>query len=123
MISVIRWQQIEGTVIFITGILVYSELGTGPAWWISILLFFVPDISIAGYLIGPRAGAFIYNLIHTYAFGLFLLLLGLVSGKSILILLGALWFGHSGFDRMLGFGLKTGEKFRDTHLAQIRRTP
>jgi hypothetical protein len=32
---------------------------------------------------------------------------------------GALWFAHAGFDRLLGYGLKSPEGFSFTHLGQI----
>lgn len=38
-------------------------------------------------------------------------------------LLGALWLAHSGFDRMLGYGLKSPEGFSITHLGRIGRQP
>lgn len=90
-------------------------------WWLLIPVFFAPDLAFGAYLAGPRVGAFVYNLVHIYGFGLFLLLLGSVTGHSLLLQLGALWFAHSGFDRMLGFGLKTADGFKFTHLGRIGR--
>ena len=36
-----------------------------------------------------------------------------------LMALGALWLAHSGFDRMLGYGLKAQTSFKDTHLGRL----
>lgn len=33
-------------------------------WWYFPVLFFVPDLSMLGYLAGPRLGALVYNLVH-----------------------------------------------------------
>ena len=35
-------------------------------WWVYALLFFVPDLSFAAYLSGPRFGAIVYNAAHSY---------------------------------------------------------
>ena len=35
-------------------------------WWVYGILFFVPDLSFAAYLSGPRFGALIYNAAHSY---------------------------------------------------------
>ncbi|MBA4490136.1 DUF4260 domain-containing protein [Paracoccus sp. S1E-3] len=121
MKSEIIWQRIEAALIFLTGMWVYSSLGGDLSWWLLVLVFFAPDLSFAAYLAGPRIGAFVYNFVHQYGFGLVLLMLGSVGGSSLLLQIGALWFAHSGFDRMLGYGLKTPEGFRFTHLGRIGR--
>ena len=69
---------------------------------------------IAGYLFGPRVGAWTYNIVHSYAtpatVGLVCWWLQWPVG-SLLI-----WTAHIGFDRLLGYGLKYPTAFRDTHL-------
>ncbi|MDO5643813.1 MAG: DUF4260 domain-containing protein [Paracoccus sp. (in: a-proteobacteria)] len=121
MKSEIIWQRVEGALIFLIGLWVWNSLGGGLAWWLFPLAFFAPDVSFLAYLAGPKPGAFIYNLVHNYAFGLVVLVIGSVSGQGLLMALGALWFAHSGFDRMLGYGLKTDQGFRFTHLGRIGR--
>lgn len=49
-------------------------------------------------------------------------MLGSVTGHVLLLQLGALWFAHSGFDRMLGYGLKTPQGLHHTHLSLIGST-
>ena len=34
------------------------------AWWVLSATFLLPDLSKAGYLAGPRVGAFWYNVAH-----------------------------------------------------------
>lgn len=121
MKSELIWQRVEGGLIFVIGMWVYNSLGGGLSWWQLLLAFFAPEISFAGYLAGRRIGAFVYNFVHNYAFGLIVMMLGSVTGNSVMLMLGALWFAHSGFDRMLGYGLKTDEGFRHTHLGRIGR--
>ncbi|TKW67762.1 MAG: DUF4260 family protein [Paracoccus denitrificans] len=119
----IIWQRIEGALIFVIGLWAYTSLGGGFSWWQWFLAFFAPDLGFAGYLLGRRVGAFVYNFLHIYVFGLVVLMLGSLSGSTLMMLLGAMWFAHAGFDRMLGYGLKTDQGFRFTHLGQIGRKP
>lgn len=91
----------------------------GGSWVMFLLLFFVPDVSFAGYLGGPRVGAVIYNMVHSYAAPLAATLVLLVAGSSLTLPL--IWFAHIGFDRALGYGLKYPSSFHDTHLGRIGR--
>lgn len=116
------WQRIEGAVVFLAGAALFVTLDDGIAWWLAILLFFCPDVSFAAYAVGPRTGAFVYNAVHVFAFGAVLLAAGLATGSTFISALGALWLGHSGFDRMLGYGLKSPDGFNLTHLGPIGRS-
>lgn len=119
MQGTVLWQKAEGAIIFAAGIWLYLIGAADFPWWLAILVFFAPDLSFASYLLGPKAGAFIYNLVHVYAFGAVLLVAGTALALPILSALGALWLAHSGFDRMLGYGLKSTEGFQFTHLGRI----
>jgi hypothetical protein len=76
------------------------------AWWWFPLLFFVPDVSLAGYLFGPKAGAVIYNVVHHKALSILLYLAGSLTQSPALQLAGVMMFGHSSLDRVLGFELQ-----------------
>lgn len=80
-------------------------------------IFLMPDLSMIGYLAGPRAGAFAYNMFHTVIGPLCLIGLGSVFGHALLLQLGAIWMAHIGFDRVLGYGLKAATSFHETHMA------
>ncbi len=82
-------------------------------------LFFAPDVSFAGCLAGPRFGAAIYNVAHSYLGPLILAatLLSLGTGLTVALV----WIAHVGFDRALGYGLKYPTAFGDTHLGRIGR--
>lgn len=119
MDKLILWQRIEGLLIFLAGLALFWHLGDGLPWWGALLAFFAPDISFLAYALGPRIGAFFYNLVHIYAFGAVVLALGLFASLPVLVGLGALWLAHSGFDRMFGYGLKSEQGFGFTHLGYI----
>ena len=93
------------------------------SWLWFAVLFLAPDLSIAGYLAGSRAGAWTYNLAHTYALALGLLATGLITEHRTLFGAGLIWCAHIGFDRLFGYGLKSPEGFRFTHLGKIGRDP
>ena len=48
-------------------------------------LLLAVDVSMAGYLAGPRVGAFTYNLAHNWGTGLVVLALGLATGVAALV--------------------------------------
>ena len=70
MDQTILWQRAEGAIIFVAAILVFIHGNTELPWWIAVPIFFAPDLSFAGYLLGPKVGAFGYNTVHVYAFGM-----------------------------------------------------
>lgn len=88
----------------------------GPPW-LFVLLALAPDLSMAGYLAGPRVGSYAYNAVHTYALPLLLGAAGVWTGTHVAVLVALVWIGHIGADRLLGYGLKFESGFRDTHLS------
>jgi hypothetical protein len=89
-----------------------------PAWWFWAWLL-VPDLSMLGYLVNTRWGAWAYNLVH-HQFSAFLLAaLGLGLDVPYLLFAGLLLWGHIGMDRLFGYGLKYEEGFKFTHLGKI----
>jgi len=94
---------------------------TGESWGMAAALFLLPDLSLAAYLAGPRVGAIAYNAAHSTLGGLGLAIVGVLTGNATLVAGAAIWLGHVGFDRMLGYGLKYATGFRHTHLGLIGR--
>ena len=109
--------QIEGGTFLLVACVLYQHLHASWLWF--ALLFFVPDVSMFGYLLDKRAGAIAYNLVHTYTVPIFLLLALWFSRQTSYIWLALIWMAHIGFDRLLGFGLKYETAFKDTHLNRV----
>lgn len=89
------------------------------AWWWYWLLFLTPDISMIGYAINTKIGATLYNVAHHKGMAFLLFVAGLVSSSPTLEFVGLLLLGHSSFDRVLGYGLKYPDNFKNTHLGWI----
>lgn len=118
----VLWQRIEGAGVFAAALAIYAHVDAAIPWWAAVLVFFAPDVSFAAYAAGPKIGAWTYNALHLYASGAALLAFGLLAGLPVTAALGALWLGHVGFDRMLGYGLKSEHGFQETHLGRIGRS-
>jgi len=114
-----RWLRVEGLAALMAGAGIYFAAG-GP-WLLLVPFLLAVDVSMAGYLAGPRAGALVYNLAHNQATGMLVLGAGAVSGVTPLVLAGAVLVGHAGMDRLAGYGLKYPTAFGDTHLGRIGR--
>ena len=113
------WLRAEGLAVFTAGLAGFLFLG-GP-WWAFLVLLIVPDVSMVGYLRGPRVGAILYNLVHDLAAGVAVAGVGLAIGSVPVAATGAVLVAHSGMDRMAGYGLKLPSSFKDTHLGRIGR--
>jgi hypothetical protein len=106
--------KIEEAAITVVSIYFLSKYNLGLPGWAWVLLFFSPDLSMLGYLVNTRAGAFTYNLFHHRAIALALLATGFLMNVDILLTGGLLLVAHSSFDRMLGYGLKFPDNFKHT---------
>lgn len=87
--------------------------------WLWVLLFFLPDLSMLGYLAGSRAGAFLYNLAHHKGLAIAVITVGWLLKAPLMSVAGYLLYAHSSFDRMMGYGLKYEQGFAWTHLGRI----
>ncbi|MGE3278107.1 MAG: DUF4260 domain-containing protein [Vicinamibacterales bacterium] len=113
------WLRLEGLAVLLASLVAYHwQLGS---WTLFGALFLVPDVSMLGYLRGPALGARLYNLAHSYAGPIFLMMYGVAVGRSDVVPWALIWSAHAGFDRMMGFGLKYPDHFEDTHLGRIGR--
>jgi hypothetical protein len=113
--SVRLWLRLEGLMALLVAIYLYAH--EGGSWLAFAMLFLVPDMSIAGYVAGPRVGAVLYNVAHSYVGPLILAATLLSVGAEPTLAL--VWAAHIGFDRVLGYGLKYPSAFGDTHLGRI----
>jgi hypothetical protein len=101
---------------------VFGYLGMGGHPLLLLPLLLAPDVSMVGYLAGPRVGAITYNSVHNLVVALACLGIGWVVPIAWLALAGAVLLAHVGMDRTLGYGLKLPTDFRDTHLGRIGRS-
>ncbi|MGR3541089.1 MAG: DUF4260 domain-containing protein [Hasllibacter sp.] len=113
------WLRVEGAAIGAAALILYLWLG-GPMWLLAVMIL-APDLSMLGYLAGPRVGAACYNLVHTYAAPAGLALAAVFLVPLPLGPFAALaWVAHIGVDRALGYGLKGAAGFKHTHLGPLR---
>jgi len=109
--------QLEELAMLLLSIFLFGRLSI-PWWWYPALIL-APDLSMLGYIFGNKAGAIAYNFVHHKAVAIAVYVLGLYSHAEIVQFSGLILFGHSGMDRMFGYGLKTYEGFKFTHLGKI----
>jgi hypothetical protein len=88
-------------------------------WWAWIIIFLLPDISMLGYLINTTAGAISYNFFHHKLVAIAILGIGWSMGVPSLTISGLVLYGHSSWDRALGYGLKYFDSFKHTSLSTI----
>ena len=110
--------RVEGLAIGIASLVAFGL--TGGNWWLYLLVL-APDLSFVGLAFGPRRGAWIYNLAHSYAGPLVLICAGLLVPVSGLLWAGLIWTTHIGVDRALGYGMKYPDAIETTHLGLIGR--
>lgn len=84
-----------------------------------VLLLLLPDISMLGYIVNTKVGAFFYNIGHSLVVPAILFIIGFVIVSTPLLVTSIIWLAHIFLDRALGFGLKYDEDFTKTHLQQI----
>src|ERR1700720_966542 len=96
--------RLEGLTLF-TGMTLLYGVWDG-SWWVYAILFLAPDLSFAGYLAGPRAGAVIYNAAHSYMAPMTLMTTGFALSAPLVLSIAMIWLAHIGIDRALGYGMK-----------------
>jgi hypothetical protein len=111
--------RLEWAVVAVAAVVFYAS--AGASWWLFAVLILAPDLSMFGYLGGPRIGAIAYNALHILIVPVLLLLAGHLSGNAAAIAVALIWIAHIAIDRALGYGLKLSTGFQDTHLGRIGR--
>lgn len=116
--SLKRLLILEELAIFL-GSVIFFGLVTYYSWWMYALLFFLPDVAFAAYLINTQVGSWVYNFLHHKGVMIVLILAGYYLSIPILLAVGIVFLGHSSFDRVVGYGLKFPDDFKHTHLGRI----
>lgn len=112
-----RLLHLEGLAVAVGSLVLYFDSGYG--WLLLVVLILAPDLSMLGYLGGPRLGALSYDLVHTYAGPVVLGVAGVLGGYETAVQISLIWLAHIGADRLLGYGLKYPTGFKDTHLQRV----
>lgn len=99
---------------FCLAIFLFSQLQY--SWWLFPLCLLLPDVSMIGYLINPKIGAWIYNFFHHKLLAVVVLILGFYLKIQVVEFIGIILFAHSAMDRIFGYGLKFNDHFMHTHL-------
>jgi hypothetical protein len=107
--------RVEGLAVLAISLAGYFTLGGSV--WLLLILALAPDLSMIGYLVGPRVGSLSYNVVHTYTLPLALGSLGFWADIRLALLIALIWAGHIGADRLVGYGLKFESGFKNTHLS------
>ena len=107
--------RVEGLAVLGIALTSYFTLD-GPIWLL-VILALAPDLSMIGYLAGPRLGSLSYNIAHTYTLPIALGSLGFWADIRMALLVALIWVGHIGLDRLVGYGLKFESGFKNTHLS------
>lgn len=109
--------QLEYAALLLLGTIAFAA--TGCSWWWFLGLFFLPDLSMLGYIFSQKAGAWTYNLFHHLGLAVIVYFAGKYFSSTELELAGIILFSHSAFGRLLGYGLKYSDSFQNTHLGRI----
>ncbi len=114
--SPLNWLlRLEGLGTAAVSAVLYAK--TGAPWGLFAALWLVPDLGMLAYLLGPRTGAWGYNLCHFELLPGLLAAAGLLLPAPALLPFALIWFNHIGVDRLVGYGFKYGTGFKDTHLS------
>jgi hypothetical protein len=111
--------RLEWLAVLAALVIAYAVLGF--SWLLFGVLILARDLSMLGYLAGPRVGAFTYNLVHTLMAPAGLGLAAWLLSVPLLTALALILLAHIAADRALGYGLKYATGFKDTHLGRIGR--
>jgi len=115
--SVLTLLRLEGLAVAVVSAVLYAR--TSASWWIFLLLWLIPDLSMVAYLKSSCWGARCYNAVHTYVLPSALALSALGLHARGLMPVALIWANHIGVDRLLGYGLKSSDGFGFTHLGKL----
>lgn len=106
--------RLEGGIVAAFAFWLYAQ--SGVSWWFFTALILVPDLSMLGYLKDTKTGALIYNIGHTYITPAIFWLIATALSFELTNAITIIWMVHIGIDRLIGYGLKHPDNFKNTHL-------
>ena len=112
------FSHLNGLALFVGTLIVYG-IFSGD-WLAFILLLLVPDLSMLGYMVNSRIGAWAYNIVHSYGLAILVMVAGYALGNETIISVGLILMAHVGLDQAVGYGYKYPDaEFSDTHMKRI----
>ena len=114
-----RWIRTDAAAIAVLTLWAVSATHSSWTWFFALLL--LPDLSMLGYVFGPRVGAATYNAGHLYVWPVGLLAAGLAYHAPFVTVAGLSWIAHIAVDNAVGYGLKLRTGFEYTALGPIGR--
>jgi hypothetical protein len=109
--------RLEEAAMFAAAVMFFPKLGI--SWWWFTGCILLPDLSMLGYLVNAKVGAYTYNLFHHKALAIIIGVAGIFFNSVILAFIGLILFAHASMDRSFGYGLKYEDGFNSTHLGMI----
>lgn len=110
--------HLNGVALFVGSIVAYG-IFSGD-WLAFIILLLVPDVSMIGYMVNSTIGAWMYNIVHSYALAIAVMIVGYATGIGTVISIGLILMAHIGMDQIFGYGYKYADaEFSDTHYKRI----
>ncbi len=113
----VLFQRAEGLTVLVVSLIAYASLNF--SWLQFVVLLLTVDLSMLGYLINSKIGAYLYNFGHSLIAPLSFLAIGYYAEISTILMLSLIWTAHIGMDRLFGYGLKLESGFKETHLGRI----
>jgi Domain of unknown function (DUF4260) len=113
--------KLEEAAMTAVGIYLLTIYNLNLPFWVWAILFFSPDISMLGYLRNTKVGAGVYNLFHHKGIAITIAAAGYYLHNDVLMATGILLFTHAAFDRIMGYGLKYQDSFKNTHLGCLEK--
>lgn len=114
------FQRAESGAVALFATVAFVELDF--AWWWLLVLFLLFDVSMVGYAVNPKLGAWTYNAVHSYLVPAALAAAAVATGERWAAFVSLTWSFHIAVDRLLGYGLKFRDRFGHTHLGDVGRS-
>ena len=114
----IALRRVEALAVFCLGLMAYYH--NGYSWLTFAILFFLPDAGAIGYFKSHKLGSSMYNFTHWLIWPLALGAFGFFADHNTAKMVAIIWITHVMFDRMLGWGFKSGGSFYETGMGAKR---
>lgn len=112
-----KFIHIEYGIAFVSFLFLYLHLNF--SFLLFVILLFVPDITMIGYLFDTKIGAAVYNVGHSFILPIICGGLSVMMANHVGLMVTLIWLAHIAMDRCLGYGLKYPSAFKETHMQKF----